>query len=153
MYIKNDTNIALELENTKRVFFNQLSELSIPFIIDSPNVKNQRYELLGKKPECFCIVFDLLDYTKLQMITDLWIESLCEKYSLTKQYCDDNITNLITKDNEIMVKFSSTKICEKKLHVSLITSFDLKRANAPLYKKYYKSEDGYKIIASYYDVL
>ena len=157
--------MAMEMEKTKAIFFDQMSELATPLEIDSPEVINQHYEIMGTSPECFCIVFNLVDCRRLQMLRDLWIETLCEKYKLTKSdYLPPVITDsslnsevryssLVASDGEILAWLSNQNIREKKLHTTLISSFDLKNANKKIYKEYSGSEDRLAYLVARYGEL
>ena len=99
------------------------------------SISNRHYELLGTAPECFCVVFDLVDTSRLQMLVDLWVESLCEKYKLSKSDVEaEGVFDLISDDGVVVARILSTSIAEKKLHATLLSSFDLKKANKKIYK-------------------
>lgn len=165
MHLKSGSDVAMEMEKTKTIFFDQMSELATPLEIDGPEVINQHYEIMGTAPECFCIVFNLVDCRRLQMLRDLWIETLCEKYKLTKgDYLPSVITDsslnskvlystLVDSDGQILAWFSNQSIAQKKLHTTLISSFDLKNANKKLYKEYCGSEDRLAYLVAHYGEL
>ena len=154
MHLLKGSTLAKEIEETKSIFFSQISELTAPIVLDGDAVKNRRYELLGTAPECFCLVFDLVDTSRLQMLVDLWVETLCEKYKLTKSDVEaEGVFDLISDDGTVLARISSTRVFEKKLHATLLRSFDLKKANKKVYKQYHKTEDRFAYLITHYKEL
>jgi hypothetical protein len=113
------------------------------FAEDSPT----SYAIMGTKPECFAIVYDNCDAFK-DFIDDFKKSLcllLCNKYDLIgeERLIDEKYEYMVLKNSEgvevLKMPWSRTEypVC----HVTLFTSFDLKRCNKPLFKKYEKAED------------
>lgn len=152
IHLKKDSSVANEFEETKRIFCTQMSELITPIALDGREVKNRRYELLGSNPECFCLVFELVKYSRLQLLIDLWIGTLCEKYALKKSQSESEL-RLVSDDGVVVGRICNASMLQKKLHATLLTSFDLKRSNKKVYKQYRKADDRLAYLISHYGEL
>lgn len=118
------------------------------FRIHSVAIHNPRYLMMGTKPECFTIVMDTKNdsYTqKVLMFKSVLSRLLCNKLELDYKECviDDQYTYRVFYDKEgvemlkIPYDIEATAIC----HLTLFTSFDLKRCNKALFKRYTTAGD------------
>lgn len=111
-------------------------------------VEEAHYVMMGTRPECFAIALETTDdaYTKLvySFKSDLLL-FLCEKFNLRSEVktIDEKYTYTVLYDlrytDVLKMHHSETEpvIC----HLTIVNSFDLKRCNKPLFKKYEASSD------------
>lgn len=111
------------------------------------DVNKAEYTLLGTKPECFAIVIDTGDAFKTlvhNFKTSLCL-FLCQKLSLVweERLIDEkyNYTLLVDKEGVDILKIPWSSQDSPLCHITLFTSFDLKRCNRALFKLYEASED------------
>jgi hypothetical protein len=153
--VKND---CIERFKTSR-FSDELRTFTIAHLGASLETTNLRYELLGTKPECFAFVFDLVDPSPIERwkcdLLDLLTRAfganrkdvtLFEKY----EYVD--FIWEVSDETDVIVarvpKSSSNE--ESAFHVTLLSSFDLKRRNKASFKCYEKSPNKRVFLEEYF---
>jgi len=93
-----------------------------------------RFEILGHSPDCFCLVFEA-DVENLLEFRTRVCETLKTKCKLKEtEQCD--YINLYDFE-ELVVKIPIIK--STKFHITLFSSFDLRRCNKKKYKEYSKA--------------
>lgn len=118
-------------------------------------IDNPHYVMMGTKPECFTIVMDTKNdsYTQtVLMFKSVFSLFLAKKLNLEYKECviDDQYTYRVFYDKEgievlkMPYDIGTTSIC----HLTLFTSFDLKRCNKGLFKKYTAANDKFEFLVN-----
>lgn len=120
----------------------------------SMTVEEAHYVMMGTRPECFAIALETNGaYAKLvnAFKIDLCL-FLCEKFSLHGEVrtIDEKYTYTVLCDNEevevLKMLYTANELAY--CHLTIVSSFDLKRCNRPLFKKYEASGDKSAFLAS-----
>lgn len=111
-------------------------------------IKEAHYVMMGTRPECFALLLETADDAYTKMVNTFKIDLrlfLCEKLNLHSEVrtIDEKYTYIVLCDNEgvDVLKMPHTDNEPACCHLTILSSFDLKRCNKPLFKKYEKSGD------------
>lgn len=137
MLVKRNSTAAANMNRWKEEFFTQLIERPILYLED---VEAKHYAVLGNNPECFCLVLTPKDLAYYEDLRTRWCIFLESK----------GVTVGFGTDSGAEVRLTSAPLSEKKLHVTLLSSFDLKRYNKGAYKAYRQAEDKLAYLQSLY---
>jgi hypothetical protein len=117
-------------------------------------VTEAHYVMMGTKPECFAISLET-DGAYAKLVNTFKIDLclfLCEKFNLHCELItiDEKYIYTVLCNNEgvEVLKMSYTANELTCCHLTIVSSFDLKRCNKPLFKKYEASGDKLAFLAT-----
>lgn len=153
IHIKRGTSYTDYL--TSDVFFNDVTELYIKRHFSFP-LESIEFSVQGKRPECFILNLNDKDRS-FSMDIVLFNNSILE---LIQQKTSYNVLAFFSKEERMYVSHrdkddkelfivSNSHLSEaeyvKHYHMTIVTSFDIKKHNKELFKVYNKSDDGDKL--------
>ena len=125
------------------------------FRIHRLTIDNPRYTVMGTKPECLAVIMDTVSFAQLIIGFKSTLSLLlCKKLNLDYRECiiDEKYTYRVFYDNDgleilkMAYDICATPVC----HITLFTSFDLKRCNKELFKRYVDADDKVAFIIEEY---